>query len=74
MNEKEVKWQMLYFKTAVLTIMFLATTVCLMGLAIGKIKSKSSLSGNVTWIFYLIERIFGENNSTSKEVKRNELS
>jgi hypothetical protein len=74
MNEKEVKWQMLYFKTAVLMIMFLVVTVLLIGLAMGRIKSKSSLPGNVPWIFYLIEKIFGEENSASKGGERNELS
>jgi hypothetical protein len=66
--------EMLYFEMAVLMIMFLAVTAVLIGLATGRIKSRSSLPGNVPWIFYLIEKMFGENNSTSKEVKKNELS
>jgi ABC-type transport system involved in cytochrome c biogenesis permease component len=74
MNEKEVRLPMRYFEMAVLMILFLAVTALLIGLATGRIKSKSSLPGNVPWIFYLIEMTFGENNSTSKEVKRNELS
>jgi hypothetical protein len=65
---------MLYFKMAVLMIMFLSVIVVLIGLATGRIKSRSSYPGNAPWIFYLIEKIFGEDNSTLKEVRKNELS
>jgi hypothetical protein len=65
---------MLYFQMAVLMIMFLAVTAFLIGLATGRIKPKSFLPGNVPWIFYLIEKIFGEENSASKGGERNELS
>jgi hypothetical protein len=65
---------MLYFKMVVLTITFLAVTALLIGPATGRIKSRSSYPGNAPWIFYLIEKIFGEDNSTLKEVRKNELS
>jgi hypothetical protein len=64
---------MIYFEIAVSMIMFLAMVTALIVLATGRIKPKPIIPGNVPWIFYLIEKMFGENDSCSKEVKENEM-
>ncbi|MCJ7577204.1 MAG: hypothetical protein MUO91_02005 [candidate division Zixibacteria bacterium] len=65
---------MVYVKIAVFMIMFFAMATALICLITGRIKVKPIIPGNVPWIFYLIEKMFGENDSCSKEVKKNEMS
>jgi len=65
---------MLIVKITVLMIMFFAMVTALICLITGRIKVKPILPGNVPWIFYLIEQMFGEEDSSSKEVKKNEMS
>jgi hypothetical protein len=64
---------MLLVKIAVLTISF-AIVTALVYLITRRIKAKPIIPGNVPWIFYLIEKMFGENDSCSKEVEKNEMS
>jgi len=63
---------MVLVKTLVLIIAF-AMAIASAYLIAKRIKAKPILPGNVPWIFYLIEKMFGENDSSSKEVKENEL-
>lgn len=60
---------MLYFEIVVSMITFLAMVTALILLATGRIKPKPIIPGNVPWIFYLIDRMFDQNNSSAKEVK-----
>jgi high-affinity Fe2+/Pb2+ permease len=64
---------MLLVKMAVLIIAFVIVAV-LICLTARRIKTKPIIPGNVPWIFYLIEKMFGENDSSLKEVKKNEMS
>lgn len=64
---------MVYFEIAVSTIMFLAMVTALTVLATGRIKPKPIIPGNVPWIFYLIDKMFDQNNSSAKEVRENEM-
>jgi hypothetical protein len=63
---------MVLVKIAVLIIAFAMAIVSIYLIA-RRIKAKPTLPGNVPWIFYLIEKMFGEDDSCSKEVKENEL-
>jgi hypothetical protein len=75
MNSKRGGFEkMLLVKIAVLMIMFFAMVTASICLITGIIKVKPILLGNVPWIFYLIEKMFGENDSFLKEVKKNEMS
>lgn len=65
---------MLLVKIAVLMIMFFVMVTASICLITRRIKVKPILPGNAPWIFYLIEKMFGENDSCSKEVKENEMS
>jgi hypothetical protein len=56
---------MLLVKIAVLVIS-LAIVIALVYRIAKRIKTKPILPGNVPWIFYLIEKMFGENDSCSK--------
>lgn len=64
---------MVLVEIAVLIIAFAMAMVSIYLIA-RRIKVKPTLPGNVPWIFYLIEKMFGENDSCSKEVKENEMS
>ncbi|HEX9916265.1 MAG TPA: hypothetical protein VGB16_00890 [candidate division Zixibacteria bacterium] len=57
-------------KTFILMSMALATIAFLTHLFSGKMKSKPPVPANL-WLFYLIEKIFGENELRAKEVKEN---
>jgi hypothetical protein len=57
--------KMLLVKITVL-IISLAIATALVYLIARKIKAKPIIPGNVPWIFYLIEKMFGENESCSK--------
>ncbi len=57
---------MFYVKIVVLLIMFFAMVTASICLITGRIKVKPILPGNTPWIFYLIEKMFGENDSCSK--------
>jgi intracellular septation protein A len=60
---------MILVKIAVLIIAFVIVTA-LAYLIARRIKAKPIVSGNVPWIFYLIEKMFGENDSYSKGGER----
>jgi hypothetical protein len=60
-------------KTFVLMSIALAIIVSLTYLFSGRMKGKPGVPANM-WLFYLIEKIFGENDSSPKEVKKNEMS
>jgi hypothetical protein len=56
---------MLLVKIAVLIIVY-TIVMTLVYLIAKRIKAKPILPGNAPWIFYLIEQIFGEEDSCSK--------
>jgi hypothetical protein len=56
---------MLLVKIVVLVISLAIITALVYRIA-KRIKAKPVLPGNVPWIFYLIEKMFGENDSCSK--------
>lgn len=60
---------MLFGKFAVLMLMFFATVMALVYLALGKTKAKPFVPPNALWVFHLLEKIFDQ-----KEVKINGLS
>jgi hypothetical protein len=60
---------MLYFEIALSMIMFIAMATALIFVTTGKIKTKPIISGNVPWIFYLIDQMFDQNHSSAKEVR-----
>jgi hypothetical protein len=64
---------MLYVETAISILMLLSIVAVLIGQATGRIVPKTWLHGNVPWIFYLIEKMFADNNSSAKEVKEDEM-
>jgi hypothetical protein len=64
---------MLLVQVAVLTIAFVMATA-LVSLIAKRTKTKPIIPGKAPWIFYLIDQMFGENDSCSKEVKKNEMS
>lgn len=55
-------------KTFILMSIALATLVSLTYLFSGKMKRNQLFSPNM-WVFYLIEKIFGENDSSKKVMK-----
>jgi hypothetical protein len=56
---------MLLVKIAALIIVY-AIVITLVYLIAMRIKAKPILPGNVPWIFYLIEKMFGESDSYCK--------
>jgi hypothetical protein len=63
---------MLFVKIIIATMLVFAMAASVYQIA-KRVKVKPIIPGNVPWIFYLIEKMFGENDSSSKEVKKNEL-
>jgi uncharacterized protein YoxC len=57
--------KMVLVKIAVLIIAF-AMVTALVYLIARRVKAKPIIPGNAPWIFYLIEKMFGENDSCSK--------
>lgn len=60
-------------KTFILMSIALATIVSLTYLFSGKMKRKQLFSPNM-WVFYLIEKIFGENDSSKEVMKDDDVS
>ncbi len=62
-------------KILFLMSIYLIITGAFLGyLFFGKIKGKPLVSSKALWIFYLIEKIFGENDSSKERVKENGMS
>jgi len=64
---------MLFIEIAILIIILGAIVTVLIYLAEWKLKDKPFAPPNSLWVFYLLEKLFGENDSCSREVKENEL-
>jgi len=60
-------------KTFILMSVVLATIVSLTYLFSGKMKRKQLFSTNM-WVFYLIEKIFGEDDSSKEVMKDDDVS
>jgi hypothetical protein len=61
---------MIYIKVVILIILVVAMPVALVYQIAKRVKVKPIIPGNVPWIFYLIEKMFGENDSCSKGGER----
>lgn len=57
---------MLFIKIVIVTMLVFAMPVALVYQIAKRVKVKPIIPGNVPWIFYLIEKMFGENDSCSK--------
>jgi hypothetical protein len=58
------------FVKIVMVIMLVFAMAALVYQIAKRVKAKPIIPGNVPWIFYLIEKMFGENDSGSKGGER----